>query len=195
MKFKQSLLLIVVIIFIYLFIYLNNKNTVYIKSINNGKKYLVYNDDKKYKSVELLAELINRLFKLRKYLYRNINNFPKYKKYIKLLYKNLHPKKTKIYENDINSQYTSYNINKGEEIVFCLRSKKTNKLHDINLLMYVGLHEIAHAACPDVGHTPLFNKIFAFFVEQAIELKLYSKIDFDNKTKEYCGMHLNSSII
>src|SRR5438445_471854 len=67
-----------------------------------------------------------------------------------------------ISESSENNGYTSYSINKGEQIVFCLRSKKDNNhLHDLNLLMYVALHEMAHVACPEIGHTDLFKEIFA----------------------------------
>ena len=60
----------------------------------------------------------------------------------------------------IKDQYeTSKKINKGEEIVFCLRSIPDNKLHNINELMYVAIHEIAHVGCPEIGHTSLFKKI------------------------------------
>ena len=76
-------------------------------------------------------------------------------------------------ESPSDAKYTSYSVNKGEELVFCVRSKKTGKIHDLNLLMYVALHEIAHIACPEQGHTPLFKKIFAFLTEQALKLKLY----------------------
>ena len=42
-------------------------------------------------------------------------------------------------ESTDNSKFTSYSINKGEEIVFCLRSSKNGELHDINELMYVAI--------------------------------------------------------
>ena len=57
------------------------------------------------------------------------------------------------------------------------------------------LHEIAHIACPEYGHTPLFNSIFAFLTREAVEMGLYEKIDFQNNPVEYCGMMVNSSII
>lgn len=194
-KLKESLLLIFVIIFIYLFIHLNSKNVIYIESLNDGKKYMVYNDEKKHDSVELLADLVNRLYKIRNILYKKREEYPEFKEYIELLYINLHPERTQIYENDINSKYTSYSVNKGEEIVFCLRSKETKQLHSIDLMMYVALHEISHLACPEIGHTPLFKKIFAFIVNRAIELNLYNKINFDSNPEEYCGMQLTSSIV
>ena len=86
-------------------------------------------------------------------------------------------------------------MNKGEELVFCLRSKEDKHFHDINLIMYVMVHELAHIACPEYGHTPLFNKIFTFLLKICIKIKLYKKIDFDTNPTEYCGMTVTSSII
>ena len=95
-----------------------------------------------------------------------------------------------------NTVYTSYSINKGEQIVFCLRSKMIrNKLHDFNLIMYVVLHEMAHVGCPEIGHTELFKKIFALFASEAVKMGLYEKIEFRNNNKEYCGMQITDSII
>ena len=103
--------------------------------------------------------------------------------------------RTKIYEADINSNSTSYSVNKGEELVFCLRSKRNKQMHNINLLMYVAIHEISHIACPEIGHTPLFKNIFSFFTNKAIELGLYKLHDYSLDPVEYCGMTLNSSIV
>ena len=61
--------------------------------------------------------------------------------------------------------------------------------------MYVTLHEIAHIACPEYGHTPLFNKIFAFFTETASDIGLYKKISFETSPREYCGLTISNSII
>jgi hypothetical protein len=87
-------------------------------------------------------------------------------------------------------------VNKGEQIVFCLRSKRSrNKLHDLNLLMYVAIHECAHVACPSFGHGAEFKKVFAFLTKVAIEIGIYQKIDFNNKPVEYCGLVITDSII
>ena len=145
------------IIFIYLFIHINKKNLVYIESID-GNKYMVNNIDNKEISANLLSQINKRIFLLKDYLFKNINKFLDKKNDILLLNKNLN-NRTKIYETEIDSKYTSYSVNKGEELVFCLRSKKTTEFHDINLLMYVALHEISHLACKEIGHTQLFKDI------------------------------------
>jgi predicted metal-dependent hydrolase len=99
-----------------------------------------------------------------------------------------------IRESSEKSQYTSYTVNKGEQIIFCIRSKLIDKyinssnIHDKNLIMYVALHEIAHIACPEYGHTPLFKDIFNFFCDEANKAGIYKKIDFKTTPMEYCGM-------
>ena len=78
---------------------------------------------------------------------------------------------------------------------FNLKSKNNDKLHDINLLNYVAIHEMAHFACPDIGHGTIFKNIFRFFIHEAIKIGIYHKEDFNNNPTEYCGMILSSSII
>ena len=101
----------------------------------------------------------------------------------------------KVRENEGGNDLTSYSVNKGEELSFCLKSKKTGELHEINLLMYVALHEMAHIACPEIGHGELFKKIFKFLTEQAIEIGIYKYDDYETKPVEYCGMMLSSNIL
>jgi hypothetical protein len=103
--------------------------------------------------------------------------------------------KTSIYETDPNSNYTSYSVNKGDELAFCLRCKETHKLHDINTLMYVGIHEISHIACPEIGHGDLFKEIFKHFCLEAINIGVYRDEDYSVNPIKYCGMNLNSSIL
>ena len=76
-----------------------------------------------------------------------------------------------------------------------LKESHSNELHDLNLLMYVALHEMAHVGCKEYGHTPLFKKIFAFYTNVAIELNLYKKIYFNSDPMEYCGLIISESII
>ena len=61
--------------------------------------------------------------------------------------------------------------------------------------MYVALHEMAHIACPEIGHGDLFKKIFRFLTLQAIEIGLYNFDNYDLNNVEYCGMMLTSTIL
>jgi hypothetical protein len=162
---------------------------------DTGMKLMVYNDKNKKVSASLLSEIIVRMFKLRNNLIRDKEKHPEFKEYIELLEKNFNESRTQIYENDPSSELTSFSVNKGEEVAFCLKSKKDGKLHEINLLIYVAIHEMGHMACPEIGHGELFKKIFKFLTLRAMEMELYVKEDYNQNPVEYCGMILSSSIV
>ena len=195
-KINESILISIIIIFIYI-LYIIKKNRLTLVQVNNNIKFMVYNDKNKIESAKLLGTLVDKMYKLRNNLINNKKNkeYEEYEEYINLLEKNLNYERTYIYENIPDSNLTSYTINKGEELAFCLKSKITNKFHNINLLMYVAIHEMAHIACPDSGHNDLFKKIFMFFTTEAINMGLYTKVDYQNNNVEYCGMTLSSSIV
>lgn len=146
-------------------------------------------------SGKLLTSLVKRMYTLRNHLEENKYKYPDHIDCINLLCKNFNEKRTLIYENHPDSDYTSYSVNKAEEFVFCLKCKKTKNLHNINLLYYVAVHEMAHAGCYEMGHTPLFNKIFKFYLNVAIDLGLYCYNDYESYPIKYCGMDLHSNIL
>ena len=193
-KINESILLSIIIIFIYI-LYLIKKDRLTLVEANNNVQFMVYNDINKRHSANLLATLVDRMYKLRNILISNKNNYKEYKLNIELLEKNFNIERTSIYENAPDTDLTSYSVNKGEELAFCLKSKKTGKFHEINLLMYVAIHEMAHMACPEVGHGELFKDIFRFLTLEAINLELYKKINYQDNPVEYCGMILSSSIV
>ena len=194
LEMRESVLITIVIIFLYIF-YCLKKNRLTLVEANNNVKYMVYNDRNKSDSANKLAELIEKMYKVKNHLVDNIDTFPEYKEYITLLRDNFDERKTSIYENAPDSELTSYSVNKGEELAFCLKSKKTGQLHDINLLMYVALHEMSHIACPEIGHGDLFKNIFRFITKQAIKIGLYKEDDYSKNPTEYCGMTLSSTIL
>ena len=166
-----------------------------IEEDDTGMKLMVYNDKNKKKSASLLSEIIIRMFKLRNNLIKDKEKYPEFKEYIILLEKNFNESRTQIYENDPSSELTSFSVNKGEEVALCLKSKKDGHLHEINLLMYVAIHEMGHMGCPEIGHGELFQKVFKFLTLRAMEMKLYDKEDYNQNPVEYCGMILSSTIV
>ena len=191
---KETFIICILVIFIYIF-YIINKNKFTLIEASNGQKVRVNDQIDKTGSANLLAEVIEKMYTLRNYLKNNIDKYDKNTACINLLTKNFNENRTEIYENSTSSEYTSYSVNKGEELVFCLRSRKTNKLHDINLMMYVAIHEMAHIGCHEIGHTQLFKEIFAFYLKVAMELNIYKYDNYDISPIEYCGMILSSNII
>ena len=73
----------------------------------------------------------------------------------------------RFYEGD-----ESYTLNK-EKVYICVKDKKTNELYDKNILKYVILHEYAHSICPEIGHTPLYQKIFNKVLTEAVDKGVY----------------------
>ena len=190
-------LIIIVLIFILMYAYFNYQysDMTYVKSDIDNQYYLVRNTPDKEVAANMLAKIMNNILDISNGLYADKDKYPDYREYIELL----HSKAPNIIlvESTQDSQYTSYSVNKGEQIVFCLRTKRTgNELHDINLIMYVVLHEISHVACPIYdNHGPLFKKIFAFLTQDAINRNMYQKIGFEKDHKEYCGMMITDSIV
>jgi len=163
----------------------------------NRKKFLVRDLIDKKESADLLAKLMENL-KLLISTLRNTNNpndkeLQKFKPFIETIYNRIDD--VKVRENEGGNDLTSYSINKGEELVFCIRSKQNNKIHSINELMYVSIHEISHIGCPETGHTRLFAKINLYLLRKALEMGLYKYKDYSLEPVEYCGMTLTTNIL
>ena len=192
---KEILIIIIVIIFIICLILYKKKtnNTINVKSDLDNENYLVQNLPQKSSAATTLSIIRKRIFILRDYLEKNIDSYPTYKPYIEQFIHRIN--NLVLTENDPRGKYTSYTVNKGDKITLCLRSKKTEKLHDINLIMYVVLHELAHVACPEINHTKLFKKIFIFFLKIASKLKIYQIKDYQIDPTEYCGLIINENLL
>jgi hypothetical protein len=199
----ETIFIIFLLCFIFLFKYLYYNEVCYVESFDQNS-YLVRNLPDKIEAATMLANIrsallnyINDLIKqaeIEKMAEKDqdqelINNY----KYIKMIQKKL--PNSLIKESSAKSEFTSYSVNKGEELVFCLRSKINNKLHNINDIMYVAIHEIAHIGCPEIGHTPLFKKINKFLLERALKKGLYTFENYRKTQKEYCGITLTSNIL
>lgn len=191
---NKLILLMLIFIILYIYFIINGKSKIIFDN-NTGSKIIIYNENNEKEKEILFKQIISNIYKLRQHMIDNIDNLSEYRDYINLLKHNLTPVRTTIYETDPFSDFTSYSVNKGEELSLCLTSKKTKELHNINLLMYVVIHELAHIACPEIGHGPLFKKIFKKLLEESIKINIYNYEDYNNKPLEYCGMILNSNII
>jgi hypothetical protein len=84
----------------------------------------------------------------------------------------------------------------------CLRTRdQDEKLYNINLLMYVILHELAHlcnydeSGNPIQGHGKEFKENFYLFIVEAIKIGIYTYTDYTEKPEEYCGIMVSSTIL
>jgi hypothetical protein len=199
---KLIILIILLIILLGGLYWYNYNKMTFIQSPIDNHYYMVRDLSDKYVAVNLLATLRTNAINLIKHLNsKKDSEYKEYKEYIEQLsdrMKDVTISETKGNEptdKDIEN-VTSYSVNKGEELVICLRSKKDwNKFHKLNILMYVMLHEISHIACPVYGHGPLYKKIFAFITTTAINLKMYEYTNYAANPEEYCGIMLTDSIV
>lgn len=168
------------------------KNTysevTYIKSDVDKTSYLVQiNETDAKESANILARLNIDILKLIDHLEANHSE----NNGVKRLRKKYNP--NSLSEGNNKAGYTSYSLNKGEQLVFCLRTD--GEFVDENVLRYVAVHELAHIFTVDIGHTPNFWKNFKFLLEEAIKAGVYTKVDFVNNPVNYCGVHIKSSLI
>ena len=158
------------------------------KSTSDGKEYLVRNLPDKTQAANLLANTKQNCVKLVKFLsIKYPDNIA-----VKRLQMKYNP--DNISESTKSSKYTSYSVNKGEKIVFCLRSRDENEeLVDLNVLMFVALHELAHVMTKSIGHTKEFWDNFRFLLKESIKAGVYNKQDFRRNPVKYCGTDITDS--
>ncbi len=187
------LLIILIVSIYYIFIKISKSEAVYVKSQLNNKEYLVQNLEDKDEASYMLSIIHQRIFLLKDHLQKNIKNYPDYEPYIKQFCDRIVD--LTLIENPPDGKYTSFTVNKGEEIALCLRSVKSKQLHDLNLIMYVVIHELAHVACPETDHTPLFKKIFIFLLKVSITIKIYNPDNYQDHPQSYCGIVINENLL
>jgi len=160
-----------------------------IVSTVDEKKYCVRERNQVQKASDLLARTTEKLG----YLVENVGQRYPERDNVKKLVKNFNP--TTVKETLPTSEFTAYSENKGEKIAFCLNKKKHNNdnLIDSNTLMFVAIHEIAHIMTTSVGHTEEFWNNFKFLLENAVELKLYTPVDYKKEPEGYCGMDITDN--
>jgi hypothetical protein len=89
---------------------------------------------------------------------------------------------------------TSYTEDK-KRLILCLRKKQANKrgeyeLHDINTIMFVVLHELSHMMNNTWGHPAEFWELFKFMLENAVEINIYTPVDYSKYPINYCGLEI-----
>lgn len=160
----------------------------YIKSTIDNRLYLVRKLPQKQEAADYLADINIKLQKLVKHM---MAKYPSNKEVLQM-YKNYSP--TSLSEGSVESGYTSYSVNKGEKVILCIR-QADHSFVEKNVVMYVAIHELAHIMTTEVGHTDTFWRNFRMLLEEAIALDIYTKVDFNNKPQDYCGIKITNSIV
>ena len=113
----------------------------------------------------------------------------------------------RIAETRENANLTAYTVNKGHVLSMCLRPRNSivtakahveenkDNIYDINLLMYVAIHEMAHIMSLTEGHTDEFYQHFRFLLSNAIDIGIYEFVDYVDQPTDYCGVLINEKIL
>jgi hypothetical protein len=178
-------------IFLILAVFYLNSDTFNLKCIvahRDGNKYCVRDSDRIQESVELLAEAVERMKRTVAYVKEKYPNDER----VILLVKNFNPRR--IVETLPNSEHTAYSEDKGAKLAFCLRKYKDQmQLIDINTLMFVALHEMAHLTTTSIGHKKEFWDNFKWLLEQATKVGVYKTVNYAENPEEYCGMTIDDN--
>lgn len=154
------------------------------KSDIDGKTYLVRDLPDKQSAANNIAIVKNKLKKVVDYFKTNKVHLEDSR--VQTLIENF--QEDVLAESPKWSKHTSYTVNKGEEIYFCLRQRdKNNNLVDLNTITFVALHELAHVMTKSVGHTKEFWENFRFLLKIAINLNVYTYHPYHLKPIPYCG--------
>lgn len=177
--------------------HLTNEVT-YVKSSIDGEEYLVRNAPQKEKAADILCRTRTRLMNLTEHMYNKfgpggegyeneVEDETHVSHAVQRLKKKFNP--DNISESGASNKYTSYSVNKGEKIIFCLRQKNEEQSFvDENTITFVAIHELAHIMTLSIGHEPEFWNNFKILLREAVDLGIYKKEDYSKNPKPYCGI-------
>jgi len=193
----------VLLMILYMYLETRSYEVIYTKSKIDNKEYLVRNLKDKQQAADLLAKVRAKLIKIVDHLKgvtdKQVTQYAadesalvETKEAFERLIGRFQP--DNISESTPNNKYTSYSVNKGQKIVFCLRAKsKDETLVEENVIMFVAIHELSHIMTKSVGHTEEFWNNFRILLRVAIELKLYKNHDYGNAPVDYCGTKITDT--
>lgn len=160
----------------------------------DGREYDMQNLPNKEEAVKLMASLRSSLEKLAGYYRENMGlaQDPPVARFLSRFNADV------FVENEVTSPDTSYSENKGSRIVVCLRDKTKSPhypLIDKNTIMFVLLHEMAHLMTDTIGHTAEFWTNFKRILQDAVQLGIYTPVNYAQRPTPYCGMKITDSPI
>jgi hypothetical protein len=166
-------------------------NAEYIKSNTDGREYLVRNTVNKQQAADTLGMINIKIQKLIEILKSGGNR--EYADNVALLVSRYSP--SSLMENTLLYD-TAYTINKGETVAVCLTTRDSAEhIYDLNTLMFVMIHELAHVGVDSVGHDEKFKKFFTYLLKTSIDHDVWIYQDYTVAPVEYCGMFINTSPI
>jgi len=172
-----------------------DNNLILEKATFDGLYYQVLKKNNSSITANIIAKIKYNIKTIINYLKTNIKDYPEKEYAIDNLYNRT--KNLDIIErpDDSDEYITSYTLNKGEQMVLCLRSKLLSDIHDMNIIMYVVIHELGHIASNNIGHDEEFKSNFIFLLKISIKLNIYKHVDYESFPITYCGMVVSENLL
>ena len=168
----------------------SNYPTIQQRSTVDGREYRVRDLPDKQQAANLLAKLRLNLGTLMDNL---VQSYPS-KSQVVRLQQNFRADPSRFLESTPDAEHTSYSVNKGESVHFCLRQRDgSESLVDGNVMMFVALHEMAHMITESVGHDADFWNNFGWLLREAESRNLYTPTDFKAHPVAYCGVSITDA--
>lgn len=179
-------------------IYLNNKSNNFLQ--NNKNELKRFSDLSEEEHIHII--LVENLNKFKRHLRNRINTLP-YSSYpdardIQRLLKRINNTTVITRNEHINSHgkhVIAQTHQKGEIIEICIYDKKHKRIsNDINTMIYILLHELAHVmSISHNDHGDEFRAFFNFLINEAVECDIYNEVDYKTSPVNYCGQIINDT--
>jgi len=159
-----------------------------VKSSVDGNTYRVRDMSDKQSAADLMAKTRLKMNKLKLHVESAYPDKPQSKQ----LSRNFDAKASRLFESTPDAQHTSYSVNKGEAVHFCLRQREggDESLVDEDIICFVAIHEMGHMITKTTGHGTDFWNNFAWLLQEAEKIGVYKHRDFRAHPVEYCGMKI-----
>ena len=170
------------------FFHFGNYPLVDVKSSVDGNTYKVRDMADKQAAADLMAHTRLNMKKLKMHLEAKFPDKPQ----VKQLTRNFDAEAHRLGESTPDDEFTSYSVNKGESVHFCLRQREgeNESLVNNNIIMFVAIHEMGHIITQTVGHGPDFWNNFAWLLQEAEKIGIYKPENFAAHPVSYCGMKI-----
>ena len=185
MKELTCFLVLIIMIVIYMNYIRKQLYLSKVKSSVNNREYYVRNLKDKQEAADTLGILTKHLLRLLDSI-KSDN-----KDGVKRLIDKFDP--NQITENIPGSMYVAYSVNKGDELSICIREKETEKFIDMNTILFVAIHELAHIMSISTGHTKEFWNNMNYLLKAAIKIGIYNRVNYQEDPVDYCGMEINNT--
>jgi hypothetical protein len=159
-----------------------------IKSSIDEQFYNVRDMPDKQQAADLMAKVRLKMKRLKIHLETTYPDKPQ----VKLLSKNFDAEAHRLGEATPEDEFTSYSVNKGEAVHFCLRQREgeNESLVDENIITFVAIHEMGHIITKSIGHGPDFWNNFGWLLQEAERTGIYTPQNFSAHPVSYCGMKI-----